>query len=509
MFLTRSIRRKTFTGFSLVFSMLVALAVSGIYQLNSYRQVIDDLEYSVDGVPRRAELVSAIGGLFQPLQLQLVRTPEALEFQRAEFAKKLDLCDAQLDDFLRRLDSLPPTESVQSTMPVTTALLQELQARVSALRPRDDSWSPAAALPAVASLQTVALEIPDYQEGMIASLQKTRSVYQALIWTNVVIIGMVGVVFIVLVTTSYSLVFGPLQRLYRGAARVAQGDFDFRVPVDTQDEMGQLATSFNKMTTRFQEIKEDLDLQVHERSRQLVRSERLAGIGFLAAGVAHEINNPLSAIVMASESVSSRTREMLADSDHPDKEVVGEYLEMIRREAFRCRQITNRLLDFARGQNSERQRHDVAQLVREVIEMVRHMSRYRDRQVEFVFEGECYANINGPEIKQVVLNLVANALDCMESGGKLQIGLVEKTDQLLLKFVDDGCGMTQEVVEHLFEPFFTQRKSGKGTGLGLSISHRIVSDHGGTIEAESEGPGHGSTFRVLIPRNAENGRQAA
>jgi signal transduction histidine kinase len=124
-----------------------------------------------------------------------------------------------------------------------------------------------------------------------------------------------------------------------------------------------------------------------------------------------------------------------------------------------------------------------------------------DRRV-FEVSDPCHLEINGPEIKQVVLNLVSNALESMEAGGTLRIDVSEGTDHVEIAFADDGCGMTPEVLENLFEPFFTQRRDGKGTGLGMSISHRIVNDHGGTIEASSEGPGRGSTIRVHLPRRA-------
>ena len=117
--------------------------------------------------------------------------------------------------------------------------------------------------------------------------------------------------------------------------------------------------------------------------------------------------------------------------------------------------------------------------------------------------------VNGPEIKQVVLNLAANALEAMDSGGTLKIEITEQVDEVILTFDDDGCGMTPEVIEHLFDPFFTRRRGGKGTGLGMSISHRIISDHGGTIEATSDGPHCGSRFRIHLPRRVPATNTAA
>jgi signal transduction histidine kinase len=131
--------------------------------------------------------------------------------------------------------------------------------------------------------------------------------------------------------------------------------------------------------------------------------------------------------------------------------------------------------------------------------MTRHLGRFQNRTIELNRDAPCYAWINGPEIKQVVLNLVANALESTDDDGKLQITIAERPDQIELTFRDNGSGMPPEVIEHLFEPFFTTKEAGQGTGLGLSISQRIVCDHDGTLEAESDGPGHGSTFRLRLP----------
>jgi signal transduction histidine kinase len=252
-----------------------------------------------------------------------------------------------------------------------------------------------------------------------------------------------------------------------------------------------------------------LDRQVRERVRQLVRSERLAGIGFLAAGVAHEINNPLSAITIAADSMEDRLDEALSQADQDQADLFRQYFQMIQREASRCQQITNKLLDFARGEEAQRSRYDVTALVSEVLAMVQHMSKFRDRNIEFDDSRPCYAEVNGPEIKQVVLNLVSNALESMELDGTLQIEIIEQTDYVVLRMQDDGCGMTEEVIEHLFEPFFTNRRDGTGTGLGLSISHRIIADHGGSIDAHSDGPGQGTIFHVCLPREASNPNVAA
>lgn len=296
----------------------------------------------------------------------------------------------------------------------------------------------------------------------------------------------------------YRWVFNPVRDLEIGAGRVAQGDFDHRIEVRSGDEMQDLAAAFNDMTTRLREIYRDLAHQVNERSRQLVRSERLASVGFLAAGVAHEINNPLASIAFCSEALESRLAPLVARSTQ-DGEVVAKYLRMIQQEAFRCKGITQRLLEFSRTGEPVRERTNLGELVESVLEMVRHLPNMKGKEIQFQPTATVEAWINAQEVKSVVLNLVVNALDSMDEGGRLTIQLRQRDRGAEITFADTGCGMSQEVLENIFEPFYTRSRTGKGTGLGLSISHRIIAQHGGEIGATSPGPGQGSTFTVRLP----------
>jgi signal transduction histidine kinase len=296
----------------------------------------------------------------------------------------------------------------------------------------------------------------------------------------------------------YRWVFYPIRDLEAGAGRVAQGDFEHRIQVYSGDELEDLAAAFNDMTSRLQEMYRDLARQVNERSRQLVRSERLAGVGFLAAGVAHEINNPLASIAFCSEALEARLAQVLPQ--HPEvNEVVTKYLKMIQQEAFRCKAITQRLLEFSRGGERHREPADLVEIIQAVLDMVQHLQNGKGKQIIFEPTSRLVAWVNAQEIKSVVLNLVVNALDSMDEGGTLHIHLGRKDHMAEIEFADTGCGMSPEILENIFEPFFTRSRTGKGTGLGLSISHRVVSQHGGEIEATSPGPNQGSTFTVRLP----------
>lgn len=314
----------------------------------------------------------------------------------------------------------------------------------------------------------------------------------------------------------YRAVAHPIRDLEQGVGRVAKGDFDHRIEIHSGDEIEDLAEAFNDMTNRLRDMYRDLAQQVNERSRQLIRSERLAGVGFLAAGVAHEINNPLASIAFCSEALERRLADMFAARrtgpaapglDGQEQEIVSKYLKMIQEEAFRCKTITQKLLEFSRGGERRREPTDVGDLIQVVLDMVQHLPSYKGKEVVFQAGEKLIAWINGQEIQQVLLNLVVNALESMDDGGQLQISQRQRDGMAELVFKDTGCGMTGEVLENIFEPFFTRSRTGKGTGLGLSISHRIVSQHGGDIEAASAGPNQGSTFTVRLPLEAPANQQ--
>src|SRR5437899_1802927 len=220
----------------------------------------------------------------------------------------------------------------------------------------------------------------------------------------------------------YAWVFYPIRDLEEGAGRVAQGDFEHRIEVHSEDELEDLAAAFNNMTGRLRETYRDLARQVNERSRQLVRSERLASVGFLAAGVAHEINNPLASIAFCSEALESRLAPVLPGVPG-ESAVITKYLNMIQEEAFRCKAITQRLLEFSRGGEKSREQTDLGELIQSVLDMVEHLQNCKGKRIDFAASGRVAAWVNAQEIKSVVLNLVVNALDSIEEGGTLTIRL--------------------------------------------------------------------------------------
>ena len=299
-------------------------------------------------------------------------------------------------------------------------------------------------------------------------------------------------------------VFNPIKLLQAGVRRVHRGNFDQPIQLHSQDELQELAVEFNAMTTRLRDIYKDLARQVNERTRQLVRSERMVSVGFLAAGVAHEINNPLASIAFCSEALERRLLEVL-NKVPGEADVIAKYLKMIQQEAFRCKQITQKLLDFSRS-GGRREPTELCGLIEDVLQVAQHLPSARGKQLIFQPPGEVNALVSGPDVKSVVLNMVVNALDSMDDTGSLTATLSSDGETATMTFTDTGCGMTTDVLDNIFEPFYTRNRTGNGTGLGLSISHQIVDQHGGSIQAQSAGPGKGSTFVVRLPLRAAETR---
>ena len=352
-----------------------------------------------------------------------------------------------------------------------------------------------------------------------------------------------------LIVYARSAVIRPFKNLLFGARQVASGDFGYRIHTSSLDEIAELARAINLGAQSFLAIQKDLNEQVRERSEEVIRNEQLASVGFLAAGVAHEINNPLAAIAWSAEALEARLHRILhpqvvsqmqyegngesLSTGNPaspvnaaspgipastgnamigtDLDTLRSYLRRIQDEAFRCKGITERLLDFSRLGNVQRKQEiDMNEIVEDVVDMVRHMGPYRSQKIETIPASEpAIAWASPQEMKQVVLNLLTNALESLDADSKLGIVRVvvqniPERDEVRVEITDNGCGMSDEVLKHLFEPFFTRRRDGRGTGLGLPITNRIITDHGGRITPRSDGPSMGSSFEIVLPSKPMN-----
>ena len=360
---------------------------------------------------------------------------------------------------------------------------------------------------------------------MASFREEVRSRYRTwilLAWSSA---SLAAFLLIGLISYARISVIKPFKELLAGSRRVASGDFAYRIVVDSRDELAELADAINLGAESFLNIQRDLNEQVRSRSQEVIRNEQLASVGFLAAGVAHEINNPLASIAWSAEALESRLHRILhpsvSDNESGGNETTGEngeatvpgvdldtlrtYLRRIQDEAFRCKGITERLLDFSRlGNEQRKQSIDMNEIVRDVVDMVRHIGQFRNQRIDFQPKPTpAIAWACPQEMKQVVLNLLTNSLESLDPNrddGFVKIAIESTNESVRLTLEDNGCGMTSEVLEHLFEPFFTRRRDGRGTGLGLPITSRIIADHGGRITPQSQGLNCGSRFEVILPR---------
>ncbi len=297
----------------------------------------------------------------------------------------------------------------------------------------------------------------------------------------------------------YRSVMRPLHRMIPAVRRIAAGTFDQRLDAERTDEFAMLVEEINRMSAQLSELYRDLEAKVERASRELVRSERLASVGFLAAGVAHEINNPLGIIAGHAELTLSALREKLDEATVNESR---ESLSIITEEAFRCKGIIEKLLSLSRGSDAGKSTVSMRSVVDDVITMTQALPAYRNRSVVAdLSEHTLTVHANDAEMKQVLLNLVVNALQATDDNGHVTITGKQDHDTVCIEVTDNGKGMDPTTLSRVFEPFFTTRSGAgtSGTGLGLSISHAIIESHGGTLRATSAGPNRGSTFTIILP----------
>jgi signal transduction histidine kinase len=504
-------------GLGLVVGMMLILMGASIFGLHSfhlsYLTLVDQM--------REIGASGALMGSAVPLRVPRAGSPEEIEDlkrqvtvaqrdlviyfnqlkKNANQGNRVDSGTDELglaflidDDLAAILNELDPSHPPKRLLPGTEYYVEHHPELLPQVKPATGLQS------RIERLNETVMQLPKrLYEDFWAVLQMSQKQYQTsriIVWiSSFMVLGMLCG----LMKLFHRWVLFPLRLLQRGVRHVARGSFDYKIDLRSGDEMQDLAEAFNDMTSKISVTYADLEHQVQERSRQLVRSERLAGVGFLAAGVAHEINNPLASIAFCAEALDHRLERVLHAAESPDKSVAVNYLKMIQEEAFRCKNITEKLLDFSRCNDIKRERTDLAGLIQGVVEMIRHIGKYTGKNIIFHPREAVMAYVDAQEIKQVVLNLIVNALESMVASGTLKIDARYNHGMAEMVFTDNGCGMSPAVLENIFEPFFTKRRDGKGTGLGLSISHRIINQHHGELMASSPGPEQGSTFTVRLP----------
>lgn len=283
------------------------------------------------------------------------------------------------------------------------------------------------------------------------------------------------------------LVLRPAGRVIEMARRVIHGDLTARVRIRPPGEIGVLCQAVDQMADALAEREEQLKLAT---GKQLHRSEKLASLGRLAAGVAHEINNPLTGVLTFAH--------LMKEKPNMDGQDLQD-LDLIIHETTRAAEIVRGLLDFARERAVIKEPLNLNEVIARTIRLIRNQKLF-----ERIVIDEDLANdlpeIEGDmnQLQQVLLNLSLNACEAMPTGGTLIIRTRSGERGVIVMLADTGCGIKPEHLEHVFEPFFTTKPVGKGTGLGLSVSYGIVQQHGGAIEVDSQ-PGRGTTFTLVFP----------
>jgi two-component system NtrC family sensor kinase len=318
-------------------------------------------------------------------------------------------------------------------------------------------------------------------------------------------IALLGILLIVLFSVHLARrIATPLRKLGEISQKITEGDYKHEFKAKGPIEIEHLASSLDKMAKQLEAEKRELEEwgstlenKVQERAEemkkinsQLFRSEKLASLGKLAAGVAHEINNPLTGILTN----SSLLLEDL-ENDDPRREDV----EVMVRETIRCREIVKRLLDFARQTKPQKRLANINMLIETIILLVRNQASFRNIIIEKQLSERAPEVLVDPDqIQQVFVNIILNAAEAMAKGGTLTIRSKVSEDRrnIVVSFTDTGPGIPESQRERIFDPFYTTKEH--GTGLGLSISYGIVEQHGGTISVESL-MGKGSAFTIQLP----------
>jgi signal transduction histidine kinase len=511
MFSRWAIRHKLTLCLAMLIAIVGALSFSSFQGVYSYRRLARSISTRAKELP----LAEAINQNSDDLQTMLNihrndDVPLTLKVV-TQFNDQLDLIDFSTRQYNLQLSTSQQEGEIIGNIHQEQELIRDVNQQVQLIRQQirrahlgDAIDSYAVIGVALGQVKLRTAQLPKILQNRMDSLvDEVRLQYR----TWIVITWITSITAAILLIQVFRMVHAwivrPFGKLITGSRRVASGDLEYEIVTDTDDEVSELALAMNNMTRNFKLIRDDLDEQVKIRTQEAIRSEQLASVGFLAAGVSHEINNPLTTIAICAESLEGRVAELIVETASPqhDKQIniIHKYLKQIQQEAFRCKGITEQLLDFSRGGDIQRQSTELSPIIQDTVEMIQHLGKYKQKQIVVDIKSPTTAMVHSHEIKQAMLNLVTNALDSISRNGRVMITLDGNKSSATITVSDDGCGMSEEVLGQIFEPFFTRRQNKQGTGLGLSITYRIISEHGGTITAASPGANQGSVFTVKLP----------
>jgi two-component system NtrC family sensor kinase len=345
------------------------------------------------------------------------------------------------------------------------------------------------------------LGVIDAHLSMAAVKAQTQQYQATLTWFLIAAIALGCLAAIAFV---WVVVYRPVKELIRGTHRVADGDLDYRLPVRSEDELGDLAASFNKMAAELAGVQGKIEEEVRRKTAELERvhktllsSEKMASVGKLAATVAHEINNPLFGILTYARLVS----RSLAKQQVEGREEMTEHLQTIERESKRCGDLVKNLLTFSRQAPSTKEPNDLNVIVRRAILLVKHKLDLQSIELrENLAETLPAVNCDANQIQQTILVLLVNASEAMPKGGSVEIATEfdSGAEQCRVRVKDTGSGIPEDVLPRIFDPFFTTKEDQLRTGLGLAVAQSIIEQHAGEISVNSKS-GEGTEFTISLP----------
>ncbi|MBI4964045.1 MAG: HAMP domain-containing protein [Desulfomonile tiedjei] len=464
-----SIRHKVIIGVAAVY-LLMAAAITGSYYFMrlledkiGYLEDVSKLEESVLEM-RRFEKNFFLYGDSQSLRTALYHLERVKGLLAKNVNKIIGLSSPEMtSEFARELDDYQ-------------RLLQECSNLAG-----EATCPPEARSGYETKIRTTGSSIAQFSETVAKrkrdSIKQTMSTTVQLLWLGFAVVGIglaaVGSFLLVKVTK-------PLKLLENSTEKIARGDFEPIESLPPEKEIRDIFHSFNRMA-----------VQLRDREEQLVQSKKLAALGTMLAGVAHEVNNPLS-------NISSSCEILLEELDEADREWQRSLLKKVLEQVEKARNIVLNLLEFSRSKEFNKERSNLKQLVDKTVSLLQAQIP-AGVLVETQADEKVWVDADRQRLEQVFMNLILNAVQAIEGEGTVKVRVLAAKDGMVsVRIKDTGKGIAEEDLPRIFDPFFTTKDVGKGTGLGLFIAHDIVVRHKGTIRVESA-QGKGTTFLVNIP----------
>ncbi len=309
-----------------------------------------------------------------------------------------------------------------------------------------------------------------------------------------------------------NLVNKPIKKLTKGINEVGNGNLNYRIEVNTKNEFGQMAKRFNEMSEKlneaYDEIKnwsETLNDKVNEKTEELKniynqvnQIEKLASLGKLSATVAHELNNPLEGILTFSKLIIKKLNTIQKEDEF--RKLI-EYLSLISDEASRCGKIVKDLLLFSHEEKDVFAKENLLTIIDKSVNLINHHLEMNNiRLIKEYPQKEIIVNCNAQKIQQALMSLFINSIEAMPREGKIIVKVAAENNQIIIRIIDEGTGITAKDLPHIFEPFYSTKEASNGTGLGLAVVYGIIANHNGEIVVENTTE-KGTTFRIKFPQD--------